>query len=404
MFQGTIANNGVSGAAAPCSYNILTLRDAGPDNVTCVRGLALYSARSRLDFETAVPFLRKYALKEVNILKIKIDEISVSPDRGEADPDEVQELADSMKELGLLTAIAVGDDYTLIAGLHRLEAAKLLGWTEIACVVLDLKGIQAEMAEIDENIVRRNISTIQFGDLLLRRKKLYEELHPETKHGGDHCSQKSKIAKCKLAPVKSFVQDTAEKMGVDPSTVSRQLQVARDMTEEAKEILRKSETKISKKDALQLSKLEAEAQTDAATLLAEGKIKTLDEYQEAGKPQASETVGKPSDAPIVIPLPAEGRKYASFEESVADLKNVDKDCGSTPNGFLVEVSGIIETFLRTMKVYYMDCYQVLFPALTDEQLTYLRQQTDKVCGASHDFYKTVERVRNGGLQQQGNSA
>ena len=337
------------------------------------------------------------------ILKVRIDGITVSPDRDGADPDEVQELADSMKELGLLTAITVGDDYVLIAGLHRLEAAKLLGWTEIECIVLDLKGIQAEMAEIDENLVRRNISTIQFGDLLLRRKKLYEELHPETRNGGDRKSQKIRAQNLRSDFVKSFVKDTADKLGVSPRTVETQIQTAKNLTPETKAILRRSDAKITKQTAMELSRMEPEEQKKAAALLADGEIKTLDEYQNPEPPEALKTPAKsPDEDSIVIPLPVEGRNYATFEESVADLKNVDKDCGSTPNGFLVEISGLIENFLRTMNIYYMDCYQILFPALTDEQLTYLRRQTDRICGASNKFYETVERVRKNGLQGHGN--
>ena len=75
--------------------------------------------------------------------QIGIDEIKVNRDRSDIIPDDVRELADSMRELGLLTAITLDSTYTLIAGLHRLEAAKLLGWKSIECIVLDLSGLQA---------------------------------------------------------------------------------------------------------------------------------------------------------------------------------------------------------------------------------------------------------------------
>ena len=71
----------------------------------------------------------------------------------------------------------------MIAGLHRLDAAKLLGWTEIECTVSSLEGLQAELAELDENFIRSELSTVEYGELLLRRKEIYEALHPETKKG-----------------------------------------------------------------------------------------------------------------------------------------------------------------------------------------------------------------------------
>ena len=73
---------------------------------------------------------------EVRTLLIPINEITVSPGRREAAPGDVKELADSILELGLINPVMVDQSYTLIAGLHRLEAMKLLGRTEIECTVI----------------------------------------------------------------------------------------------------------------------------------------------------------------------------------------------------------------------------------------------------------------------------
>ncbi len=81
-------------------------------------------------------------------MKIQIFQINVNDGRREVDPDAVQEMADSISKVGLLNPITVDQDYTLIAGLHRLEAAKLLGWTEIECTVSGLEGLEAELAEM----------------------------------------------------------------------------------------------------------------------------------------------------------------------------------------------------------------------------------------------------------------
>ena len=116
-------------------------------------------------------------------MKIAINEIKVNEGRREASLNGIDELAQSISEVGLLNPITVDSSYTLIAGLHRLEAAKLLGWTEIECAVCGLEGLQAELAEIDENVVRTSLSTIEYGELLERRKEIYESLYPETKAG-----------------------------------------------------------------------------------------------------------------------------------------------------------------------------------------------------------------------------
>ena len=58
---------------------------------------------------------------------ININEIKVNPGHREAAPEDVQRLSESVAEVGMMNPITVTADHTLIAGLHRLEAAKRLG-------------------------------------------------------------------------------------------------------------------------------------------------------------------------------------------------------------------------------------------------------------------------------------
>ena len=115
-----------------------------------------------------------------------------------------------------------------------------------------LEGLQAELAEIDENFVRTDLSAIEYGDLLLRRKEIYETLHPETKAGAAQAAAMNRaigrdvIDKMTLTS-KSFVEDTAEKPGVGKRTVERQIQTAKNMTPKAKAIICDSGAKVTKK-------------------------------------------------------------------------------------------------------------------------------------------------------------
>ncbi len=181
---------------------------------------------------------------------VPIDKIIILPGRRTVEPADAQSLAKSISEVGLLNPITITPDNTLIAGNHRLEATKLLGWTEIECTVCDASGLLAELAEIDENFVRKNLSPIEFGDLLLRRKAIYEKLHPEIRNGGDRKSNEIRIAKCKSDFPKPFTQDTAKKLGVHPATIARQIQAAKNLTPESKDIIRSADTNITKTDAL----------------------------------------------------------------------------------------------------------------------------------------------------------
>lgn len=325
-------------------------------------------------------------------MRIPISEIKINPGRREALPERVAELAKSIAEVGLLNPITLDRGNTLIAGLHRLEAAKLLGWSEVDYTVSSLEGLRAELAEIDENFVRTDLSAIEYGDLLLRRKEIYEALHPETKRGGDRKSEKIKGAKCAFDFAPSFVDDTAEKLGVHRSTVKRQIQTAKNMTPEAKAIIRDSGAKVTKKDAMKLSRLKPEQQKDAASQLAAQEIRSMAEYQPPEEPEPQEPV---TEEPAMDPPPFKlsEQQFTSFKESVAALKDTEKDFSCTPDSFLAEITAFVRKFHREIEWYSTPYYEAAFPDLSSIQLDYLRQQMESICDAANHLLHQVERMK-----------
>ena len=199
-------------------------------------------------------------------MQMKISEIKINPGRRDTQQRNVEELARSIAAVGLMNPITVTQDNTLIAGLHRLEAAKLLGWTEIECTVSDADGLQAELAEIDENFVRAGLSHRELGDLLLRRKELYEAIHPETRQGQRN-GQTAKNDNLTVLAAKPFSEDTADKLGISKRTVERLVQTAANLTPEAKKTIRDAGDKITKGDALKISRLPPDQQAEAAAVL-----------------------------------------------------------------------------------------------------------------------------------------
>ena len=305
-------------------------------------------------------------------MRLSIKEIQVKEGRRSLDTCHVGELADSIREIGLLNPLTIDRDNFLIAGLHRLEAVKRLGWTEVDCTVSSLEGLAAELAEIDENIVRSDMSTLEYGEILLRRKEIYETLHPETKRGMRN-GQTSKRDKMSFLETKSFAQDTAEKLGVVPRTVERQIQTAKNLTQEAKEIIKNADKKISKKEALKLSRLEPEDQKEAARLLTTQQIRNMGEYAEKKKEEPEKAGG-------------------SLKDMIAELKDPDKDCSGTPDSFLEEYEAFVRKFHKEIGWYSDPYYDTVFPFVSPEQLSILRELTDSICAAAGQLLHKVERT------------
>ncbi len=89
--------------------------------------------------------------------------------------------------------------------------------------------------------------------------------------------------------VKSFVEDTAEKLGVSTRTIERRLWLAEHLAPEAATILREmGKQEPSLGELMRLARLETDQQEEAASLFASGSIKTMDEYQERMELRSSE--------------------------------------------------------------------------------------------------------------------
>ena len=233
-------------------------------------------------------------------MKIKISDIKVNPGRRTVESKSVVELAKSIAAVGLLNPITLTGDYTLIAGLHRLEAAKQLGWAEIESTIVGMSGLQAELAEIDENIVRTGLTHRELGEQFLRRKELYEMLHPETKAGVAQAAGMNRTignnVDAKLASTsKSFVEDTSEKTGMSKRTISRLLQIANYLTEDAKRIVHANN--MTQDTALKLSRLPGSQQVETASLLAAGKIQSVEQYQQERREKILALHASPPDTP-----------------------------------------------------------------------------------------------------------
>ena len=112
-----------------------------------------------------------------NVLNITKVEPNREQPRKKFDEDALMELADSIKQYGVLEPILVqprGDYYEIISGERRWRAAKIAGLKEIPVVIKNLT--DQEIAEISliENIQREDLNPIEEA---LAYKRLLEEFH-----------------------------------------------------------------------------------------------------------------------------------------------------------------------------------------------------------------------------------
>ena len=79
-------------------------------------------------------------------------------------PDALEELADSIRQHGILQPLAVrraGAFYELIAGERRLRAGQLAGLSEIPCIVMNMDDKESGVAALVENLQRQDLDYIE---------------------------------------------------------------------------------------------------------------------------------------------------------------------------------------------------------------------------------------------------
>ena len=198
-------------------------------------------------------------------MNIEISKIIIGPRRALGD---VTELAESIKEIGLLNPITVTKDYALIAGHHRLKAFEALGIDLIPIRIIDCTALQAELAEIDENLIRNNGTELEQGISLARRKEIYLELHPETAKGvaGANASNKSQGNASNANDIMSFASDTANKTHQSKRTTERKVSIGEKLGSIADEI-KAAGIDDSQKDLIELAKLKDKAPEQVQAVL-----------------------------------------------------------------------------------------------------------------------------------------
>jgi len=165
---------------------------------------------------------------------VLIDRVRVGVRLRGINEDQVVKLATSIAEVGLLNPITViarevieGGNavpgYGVVAGAHRLEAVRRLGWDTIPAQVVDLPAMKVWLAEIDENLAGPMLTRAERAIFTKRRKEIYEQIHPETRsvneRGGPGRGKTTDNLSAVLTP--AFTAETADRTGVDERTIRR---------------------------------------------------------------------------------------------------------------------------------------------------------------------------------------
>jgi ParB-like chromosome segregation protein Spo0J len=155
----------------------------------------------------------------------QIHRIEILDGRREINPAAVKRLANSINKIGLRTPVTVrrnGDDYTLVAGRHRIEAFKQLDRDIIPITIINkMTAKDARLWEISENLDRAELTKLERDEQVAEWIRLTEEASSQV------------ATKPKDGRPESGVRAAARELGVDKDDAHRAVKVA-SLSDEAK--------------------------------------------------------------------------------------------------------------------------------------------------------------------------
>lgn len=154
-------------------------------------------------------------------VEVCIADISIGQRMRDVNLGKVHEIAASIVDVGLLQPIVVRSDMLLISGLQRLEAYKLLGYGKIPAVIQPYTtSIKQKLSEIDENLIRNDLTELQRAIYYAEREQLYLQRHPDKKNGGDRRSQQAIENQNANIAIRSFPESLSRLTGESIRTVA----------------------------------------------------------------------------------------------------------------------------------------------------------------------------------------
>lgn len=180
----------------------------------------------------------------MEIRTIPLDRVRTAGRLRPVDADWAGLLKDRIEAEGLRQAVAVRapdaeGNYQLIFGGHRVAACRMLKWESIPATVHEVSELQAKLMEIEENLIRAELSPLDRAVFLSEHQATYLALYPEAKHGGKRPKKGAEPSgqDGHLPMTARFSAVAREKFGLSERTVRRAVALADALDAKVRELI-----------------------------------------------------------------------------------------------------------------------------------------------------------------------
>jgi len=275
----------------------------------------------------------------------------------------ITEIAESIRQIGLMNPITLDSRFNLIAGYHRLLAFKLLGKDNIPSIIKESEDETFnELMEIDENLKRNELNHIEAAEHIVKREELLKRLGLTYTAGDNlHTKKTSKVT----------IEELAEGIGLSKRSYQQRKQIFR-INEEVRSLLVETEFSNSLVDLVKLSSEPEDIQMAVCNLLITGKCRTW---------KMAFFNAKLADYKLKSPPRHEfnfKERFGDYPKSIMKFSKVDNDLRKICNLVnhdegLRHVKGSIRFGETAIKLHQMNPEQAVFA------LEYYTNEGDTIC-------------------------
>jgi len=105
-------------------------------------------------------------VSEVKDISVDLINVGQFDQRLTVDDEALEDLASSIRRVGILVPLHVFESdgrYTLVAGHRRLAAARLVGLSNVPCIILDSSSSKPSEVSFAENLFRRDLTPVELA-------------------------------------------------------------------------------------------------------------------------------------------------------------------------------------------------------------------------------------------------
>ncbi|WP_437871334.1 ParB/RepB/Spo0J family partition protein [Methylorubrum extorquens] len=165
--------------------------------------------------------------------------------------------------------------FALVIGGHRYEAFRLLGRAQIRAEIADYDAVRARLAEVQENLIRSELTALDRAVFIAEHRRIWDILHPEAGRGGDRRSKEAINRQSLPIGQRRFSDDVAARCGLGERTIRDALRIAEQLAPEAISLLRGTDWARNASELQRLAAETAECQVEFAALHARGEAASV---------------------------------------------------------------------------------------------------------------------------------